>query len=101
MIEQTHFLLLASAIFVIGAFGLFWNRKNIIVLLMCLEIMLLSTNILFVTFASFAGDLAGQVFVMLILTVAAAEAAVGLAIMVVFFRARDSIAIDDLTSLKG
>lgn len=101
MIGTTHYLLLASALLAVGAFGMFWNRRNVIVLLMCLELMLLAANIVFVAFAAQAGDLAGQVFVMFILTVAAAEAAIGLAILVVFFRARGSIAIDDMARLRG
>lgn len=96
-----HYLVLAALLFTIGVFGIFLNRKNVIVILMSVELMLLAVNINFVAFSSYLHDMAGQVFTMFILTVAAAEAAIGLAILVVFFRNRGSIAINDIASLKG
>jgi NADH-quinone oxidoreductase subunit K len=96
-----HYLILAGLLFTIGVFGIFLNRKNVIVILMSIELMLLSVNINFVAFSSFLGDLTGQVFTMFILTVAAAEAAIGLAILVVFFRNKGSIAVEDLSGMKG
>jgi NADH-quinone oxidoreductase subunit K len=98
-----HFLSLSAIIFTLGVFGIFLNRKNVIVILMSIELMLLAVNINFVTFSHFlpGGDLVGQVFSMFILTVAAAEAAIGLAILVVFFRNKGSIAVEDISSLKG
>ncbi len=96
-----HYLTLAAVIFTLGVFGIFLNRKNIIVILMSIELMLLAVNINFVAFSSFMNDIAGQVFTMFILTVAAAEAAIGLAILVVFFRGRGSIAVENLSELKG
>ena len=96
-----HYLVLASALFTLGVFGIFLNRKNVIVILMCIELMLLAVNINFVAFSAFLGDLTGQVFTMFILTVAAAEAAIGLAILVVFFRTKGSIAVEDISELKG
>lgn len=96
-----HYLSLAAMLFTIGVFGIFLNRRNVIVILMSIELMLLAVNINFVAFSAFSGDLAGQVFTMFILTVAAAEAAIGLAILVVFFRNRGSIAVEDIASLKG
>ncbi len=96
-----HYLTLAAILFVIGVFGIFLNRKNIIVILMSIELMLLAVNINFVAFSSFLNDLHGQVFSMFILTVAAAEAAIGLAILVTFFRNKGQILVDDLSELKG
>jgi NADH-quinone oxidoreductase subunit K len=96
-----HYLTLAAILFTIGVFGIFLNRKNVIVILMSIELMLLAVNINFVAFSAYLGDLAGQVFVMFILTVAAAEAAIGLAILVVFFRNQGSIAVDDVSRLRG
>ena len=96
-----HYLVLAGVLFTVGVFGLFLNRKNMIVILMSVELMLLAVNINFVAFSSYLGDLTGQVFTMFILTVAAAEAAIGLAILVVFFRNRGSIAVEDIARLKG
>lgn len=96
-----HYLVLAAILFTMGVFGMFLNRKNVIVILMSIELMLLAVNINFVAFSAFLDDLAGQVFTMFILTVAAAEAAIGLAILVVFFRNKGSIAVDDISSLKG
>lgn len=100
-IGLTHYLMLASILFVIGVFGIFLNRKNVIVILMSIELMLLAVNINFVAFSAYLGDLTGQVFSMFILTVAAAEAAIGLAILVTFFRNKGSIAVEDLSKLKG
>jgi NADH-quinone oxidoreductase subunit K len=96
-----HYLILAAALFTMGIFGIFLNRKNVIIILMCIELMLLAVNINFVAFSSFLGDLTGQVFTMFILTVAAAEAAIGLAILVIFFRNRGSIAVEDISSMRG
>lgn len=96
-----HYLFLAAILFVVGVFGIFLNRKNIIVILMSIELMLLAVNINFVAFSAFLNDLHGQVFTMFILTVAAAEAAIGLAILVTFFRNKGAIAVEDLSSLKG
>ena len=101
MIGLQHYLVVAAAVFVIGIFGIFLNRKNVIVILMSIELMLLAVNINFVAFSSASGDLVGQVFSLLILTVAAAEAAIGLAILVVFFRNRGSIDVEDANVMKG
>ncbi|MFB2532542.1 NADH-quinone oxidoreductase subunit NuoK [Paracoccus sp. p4-l81] len=101
MIGLSHYLFVAAALFVIGVFGIFVNRKNVIVILMSIELMLLAVNINLVAFSSFAGDLAGQVFTLFVLTVAAAEAAIGLAILVVFFRNRGTIAVEDVNVMKG
>ncbi len=101
LIGMEHFLILAALIFTIGVFGVFLNRKNVIVILMSIELMLLAVNINFVTFSSYLHDLAGQIFVMFILTVAAAEAAIGLAIIVVFFRNKGSIDVADISEMKG
>jgi len=96
-----HYLAVAAILFTIGVFGIFINRKNIIVILMSIELMLLAVNINFVAFSVFAHNLVGQVFAMLVLTVAAAEAAIGLAILVVYFRNRGSIAVEDVNLMKG
>lgn len=96
-----HYLSLAAALFTLGVFGIFLNRKNVIIILMSIELMLLSVNINFVAFSSELGDLTGQIFTLFVLTVAAAEAAIGLAILVVFFRNKGSIAVDDISTLKG
>jgi NADH-quinone oxidoreductase subunit K len=101
MIGLEHYLTVAATLFVIGIFGLFLNRKNIIILLMSVELILLSVNINLVAFSSFAQDLVGQVFMLLVLTVAAAEAAIGLAILVSFFRNRGTIAVEDVNVMKG
>ena len=101
MIGLQHYLTVAAILFVIGIFGLFLNRKNVIILLMSIELMLLSVNIILVAFSSFAGDLVGQVFTLFVLTVAAAEAAIGLAILVSFFRNRGTIAVEDVNLMKG
>ena len=100
-IGLSHYLILAGMIFTVGVFGIFLNRKNVIVILMCIELMLLSVNINFVAFSTYLNDLTGQVFSLFILTVAAAEAAIGLAILVVFFRTKGSIAVEDISSMKG
>jgi NADH-quinone oxidoreductase subunit K len=101
MITLEHYLTVAAALFVIGIFGLFLNRKNVIILLMSIELMLLSVNINLVAFSSFMNDLVGQVFTLFVLTVAAAEAAIGLAILVSFFRTRGTIAVEDVNVMKG
>jgi NADH-quinone oxidoreductase subunit K len=100
-IGLSHYLILAGLIFTIGVFGMFLNRKNVIVILMSIELMLLAVNINFVAFSVYLNDIAGQVFTMFILTVAAAEAAIGLAILVVFFRNKGSIAVEDIAGMKG
>lgn len=100
-ITLAHYLSLAGLLFTIGVFGIFLNRKNLIVILMSIELMLLAVNINFVAFSSYMGDLTGQIFSMFILTIAAAEAAIGLAILVVLFRNRGNIAVEDLSQLKG
>jgi NADH-quinone oxidoreductase subunit K len=96
-----HYLTLSAILFTIGIFGIFLNRKNVIIILMSVELMLLSVNVNLVAFSHFLGDMVGQVFAMLVLTVAAAEAAIGLAILVVFFRTRGSIAVEDVNMMKG
>ncbi len=96
-----HYLTVAAILFTIGIFGIFLNRKNVIVILMSIELMLLAVNLNLVAFSSFNQDLVGQVFAMMVLTVAAAEAAVGLAIVVVYFRNRGSIAVEDINMMKG
>jgi NADH-quinone oxidoreductase subunit K len=101
MIGLPHYLLLAGALFSIAVAGIFINRKNVILLLMCIELMLLAVNFNFVAFSRFLGNLDGQIFVFFILTVAAAEAAIGLAILVVLFRQRRSINVDELDAMKG
>src|SRR5690606_7192694 len=101
VITLGHYLALAAVLFCIAVAGIFINRKNVIVLLMCIELMLLSVNINFVAFSRFLGDPSGQVFVFFILTVAAAEAAIGLAILVTLFRSRRTINVAELDSLKG
>lgn len=100
-ITLSHFVGLSAALFTIGVFGIFVNRKNVIVILMAIELILLSVNINLVAFSVFNGTIAGQVFAMLVLTVAAAEAAVGLAILVVYFRTRGAIAVEDVNVLRG
>lgn len=101
MIPLSHFLILGAILFCIGVAGIFLNRKNVIILLMAIELMLLAVNMNFIAFSHYLGDIAGQVFVFFILTVAAAEAAIGLAILVVLFRNRHTINVDELDSLKG
>jgi NADH-quinone oxidoreductase subunit K len=100
-IPLAHYLTLAAILFTLGVFGIFLNRKNVIIILMSVELMLLAININFVAFSAYLGDLAGQVFAMFVLTVAAAEAAIGLAIVVVYFRNRGSIEVDDINLMKG
>ena len=101
MITLPEVLLLGTLLFCISVAGIFLNRKNVLILLMCIELMLLSVNINFIAFSYFLGDIHGQVFVFFILTVAAAEAAIGLAILVVMFRNQDTINVDELDSMKG
>ena len=101
MVGLEHYLIVAAALFVIGIFGIFLNRKNVIVILMSIELILLSVNINMVAFSHFLNDIVGQVFALFILTVAAAEAAIGLAILVVFYRNRGSIAVEDVNMMKG
>jgi len=101
MITLTHYLVLSAILFAIAVAGIFLNRKNIIVLLMSIELMLMAVNTNFIAFSQFSGDLNGQVFVFFILTVAAAEAAIGLAILVVLFRNLKTINVDDIGTLKG
>jgi NADH-quinone oxidoreductase subunit K len=96
-----NYLTVAAILFTIGVFGIFLNRKNIIIILMSIELILLAVNINFVAFSSFLHDLVGQVFALFILTVAAAEAAIGLAILVVYFRNRGTIAVEDVNLMKG
>ena len=96
-----HYLTVGAILFALGIFGIFLNRKNVIIILMSIELMLLAVNINFVAFSSFLGDLVGQVFAMFVLTVAAAEAAIGLAIVVVYFRNRGTIAVEDINVMKG
>ena len=96
-----HYLTVAAILFTLGVFGIFLNRKNVIVILMAIELMLLAVNINLVAFSAYLGDMVGQVFAMLVLTVAAAEAAIGLAILVIYFRNRGTIAVEDVNVMKG
>jgi NADH-quinone oxidoreductase subunit K len=96
-----HYLTVAACLFTLGMFGIFLNRKNVIIILMSVELMLLAVNINLVSFSHFHGDLVGQVFAVFVLTVAAAEAAIGLAIIVVYYRNRGSIAVEDINMMKG
>jgi len=96
-----HFLTVGAILFTLGVFGIFLNRKNIIIILMAVELILLAVNINFIAFSAVLHDLSGQVFALLVLTVAASEAAIGLAILVIFFRNRGSIAVDDVNLMKG
>jgi NADH-quinone oxidoreductase subunit K len=96
-----HYLTVGAILFVLGVLGIFLNRKNVIVILMAVELILLSVNLNLVAFSAFMQDLVGQVFAMLVLTVAAAEAAIGLAILVIYFRGRGTIAVDDINRMKG
>jgi len=100
-IGLSHYLTVAAILFAIGIFGIFLNRKNIIIILMSVELMLLAVNINLVSFASELGDLVGQVFALFVLTVAAAEAAIGLAVLVIYFRNRGTIAVEDINLMKG
>ena len=101
MVGLEHYLTVAAGLFVIGIFGIFLNRKNVIVILMSIELMLLAVNLNLVAFSMHLGDLVGQVFTLFVLTVAAAEAAIGLAILVVFFRNRGTIDVEDVNVMKG
>jgi len=101
MIGLGHYLTVGAILFVMGVLGIFINRKNVIIILMSIELILLSVNINFVAFSSYLGDLTGQVFAMFVLTVAAGEAAIGLAILVIYFRNRGTIAVDDINMMKG
>jgi NADH-quinone oxidoreductase subunit K len=101
MIGLGHYLAVGAILFVLGVFGIFLNRKNIIVILMAIELILLAVNINLVAFSAYLGDMVGQVFAMFVLTVAAAEAAIGLAILVIYFRNRGTIAVDDINQMKG
>ncbi|MFZ5746066.1 MAG: NADH-quinone oxidoreductase subunit NuoK [Pseudomonadota bacterium] len=101
MIGLTHYIVVSAVLFTLGVLGIFLNRKNLIVILMAIELILLSVNINLVAFSAFLGDLVGQVFAMFVLTVAAGEAAIGLAILVIYFRGRGSIAVDDVNRMKG
>ena len=101
MIGLVHYLVVSATLFMLGVLGIFINRKNVIVILMSIELILLAVNINLVAFSAFLGDMTGQVFAMFVLTVAAAEAAIGLAILVIFFRRRGSIAVDDVNRMHG
>ncbi len=100
-IGLSHYLSVAAILFTLGIFGIFLNRKNVIIILMSIELLLLAVNINLVSFSVYLNDLAGQIFAMLVLTVAAAEAAIGLAIIVVYFRNRGTIAVEDINLMKG
>ena len=100
-VPLSHYLTVAAILFTLGIFGIFLNRKNVIIILMSIELMLLAINLNMVAFSAYLGDLAGQVFAMFVLTVAAAEAAIGLAILVVYFRNRGSIEVEDINLMKG
>ncbi len=97
----SHYLTVAAILFTIGVFGIFLNRKNVIIILMSIELILLAVNVNLVAFSAYLGDLVGQVFAMFVLTVAAAEAAIGLAILVVFYRNRGTIAVEDVNMMRG
>lgn len=101
MIGLGHYLTVGAILFVLGVLGIFINRKNVIIILMSIELILLAVNINLVAFSSFLGDLVGQVFAMFVLTVAAGEAAIGLAILVLYFRNRGTIAVDDINMMRG
>src|SRR5690348_10125535 len=101
LVGLSHYLVVSAILFVLGIFGIFLNRKNVIIILMSVELILLSVNLNLVAFSSFLGDLTGQIFALLVLTVAAAEAAIGLAILVVFYRNRGTIAVEDINLMKG
>ncbi len=96
-----QYLTVAAILFTIGAFGIFLNRKNVIIILMSIELMLLAVNVNLVAFSAYLNDITGQVYALIVLTVAAAEAAIGLAIVVIYFRNRGSIAVDDINSMRG
>ncbi len=101
MIGLSHFLTVSAVLFVLGVLGILINRKNVIIILMSIELILLAVNINLVAFSAYLGDLVGQVFAMFVLTVAAGEAAIGLAILVIYFRGRGTIAVDDVNRMKG
>jgi NADH-quinone oxidoreductase subunit K len=101
VIGVEHYIVVSTILFVLGVLGIFLNRKNVIVILMAIELILLSVNIQLVAFSAFLGDLTGQIFAMFVLTVAAGEAAIGLAILVIYFRGRGTIAVDSVDRLKG
>jgi NADH-quinone oxidoreductase subunit K len=101
VIGLQHYLTVSAVLFVLGVLGIFLNRKNVIIILMAVELILLSVNINFVAFSAYLHDLVGQVFAMFVLTVAAGEAAIGLAILVIYFRGRGTIAVDDINRMKG
>ena len=101
MISLAHYLTVAAILFTIGVLGIFLNRRNVILMLMAIELILLAVNINLVAFSAFRGDILGQVYALLILTVAAAEAAIGLAILVVYFRNRGTIAVEDVNMMRG
>ena len=101
MIDIEHYLVVGAILFVLGVLGIFLNRKNVIVILMAVELILLAVNINLVAFSAFLNDLVGQIFAMMVLTVAAAEAAIGLAILVIYYRGRGTIAVDDVNRMKG
>ena len=101
MIGIQHFVTVSAILFVMGVLGIFINRKNVIVILMAIELILLSVNLNLVAFSAFLHDLSGQIFAMFVLTVAAGEAAIGLAILVIYFRGRGTIAVDDVNRMKG
>ena len=101
MIGIEHYLVVGAILFVLGVLGIFLNRKNVIVILMAIELILLAVNINLVAFSAFMQDLVGQIFAMMVLTVAAAEAAIGLAILVIYYRGRGTIAVDDVNRMKG
>jgi NADH-quinone oxidoreductase subunit K len=100
-ISLGHYLTVAAILFTLGVFGIFLNRKNVIIIMMSIELILLAVNLNLVAFSAFLGDLVGQVYALVVLTVAAAEAAIGLAILVVYFRNRGSIAVEDINLMKG
>jgi NADH-quinone oxidoreductase subunit K len=100
-IGLSHYLTVSAVLFTLGIFGIFLNRKNVIIILMSVELILLSVNINFVAFSTYLGDLVGQVFALMVLAIAAAEAAIGLAIIVVYFRNRGSIAVEDINLMRG
>jgi NADH-quinone oxidoreductase subunit K len=101
MIGLSHYLTVAAILFALGIFGIFLNRRNVIIILMSIELILLAVNLNFVAFSTFLHDIVGQLFAMFVLTVAAAEAAIGLAILVVYFRNRGTIAVEDINQMKG
>ncbi|MXO90341.1 NADH-quinone oxidoreductase subunit NuoK [Pontixanthobacter aquaemixtae] len=101
MIGIEHYLVVSAILFVLGVLGIFLNRKNVIIILMAIELILLAVNIQLVAFSAFLNDLVGQIFAMFVLTVAAAEAAIGLAILVIYYRGRGTIAVDDVNQMKG